>query len=75
LGPGKEALQKQKSLAVLAVMTKQLHDLVCKTYSAFYKLDYMLETPKALSTPHDFNMEVKILKILFWTISRKPKDL
>ena len=21
---------------------------VCKTYSAFYKFDYMLETPKAL---------------------------
>jgi len=48
---------------------------VCKTYSAFYKFDYMLETPKALSTHHYINIVVKILKIIQWTISRKPTDL
>jgi hypothetical protein len=56
-------------------MKKQQPYLVCKTYSAFYKFDYMLGTPKALSTHHDITMVVKILKMAQWTISRKPKDL
>jgi len=42
-------------------------------------LYYMLETPKALSTHLIFNNYknriVKILKIIQWTISRKPKKL